>query len=705
MKNPAIKKTKPLFLNRELSLLKFNRRVLLQSKDKRIPLLERVKFLEIFYSNMDEFFMKRVGSLKRYGLSPYAPLLIDATTASYQLKLIRKKVLELNQEAFEIYHKELCPHLLKEGFQFLNYKQLSKKHKEQADQFFKNKMFPILTPMAVDSIHPFPLISSLSLSLAVKLFDKKGKAPLFARIKVPDIFSGWICLSSELSEQKLFLSSIDLIKKHLQSLFPEVKIRGMMPFRIIRNIEIGSDLEEEDAEDLLEFIEEEIRKRKFAEIVRLEHGPQPELWLLQFLKQELNLSQEDVYEHPAPLNSLFLNPISCVSKPNLKYPPLKIWTAPQWEQDNVFDLIQKEDQLVHHPFESFSATVENFIFQAVLDPQVLAIKMTLYRTNRNSSIVKALIKAAREGKQVVCVLELKARLEEEKNIRWAQQMEKVGVHVIYGVSGLKTHSKLALIVRKEKETFQTYLHLSTGNYHSETAKLYTDLSLFTAHRGVGQDAIELFHFLTGHSRKKSYKHLIISPVEMEEKFLKLIKKEMEFAKKGRPAEIFVKVNNLEAPSLIKALYRASQAGVKIKLIVRGICCLKPGVKGLSENIEVKSLLGRFLEHSRIFFFRAGQEDVTKSLFFIGSADWMKRNLYSRVELVSPVYNKKAMKELWNLLNFLWEDKSSSWSLKSDGSYVRPPKESQKSFHERLLENFKKKIKTNPGSDIPSPERK
>ncbi len=693
MKQNTKKSKNPLFLNRELSLLKFNQRVLSQAGDKRVPLLERVRFLEIFYSNMDEFFMKRVGSLKRYILSPSAPLLIDNTTAMYQLKLIHKQVLELNKQAFALFNQQILPQLNKENIRFLKYKELSKKQKSWAEDFFKNKMFPVLTPIAVDHTHPFPLISALSLSLAVKLAFKKTKKPLFARVKIPEMFS-WIPLFPEASKKNYFLSSTELIMKHLQSLFPEMKIAAVMPFRITRNIDIENEpAEEEDAEDLLEFIEEEIQKRKFAEIVRLEHGPDPDPWLLDFLKEKLQLDNQDVYTLPLSLDYIFLKPLANIPAQHLKYPTFQALTALPWKtEDSIFNIIKKGDLLVHHPFESFSSTVEKFIIQAVHDPHVIAIKMTLYRTNQNSSIIEALISAAKIGKQVVCVVELKARLDEEKNIEWAHKMEKAGVHVVYGLMGLKTHSKIILIIRKEQADFKAYVHIGTGNYHAQTAKLYTDISLFTHHQSIAQDAIELFHYLTGRSHKKSYGHLIVSPVQMEKKFLELIQKEQELALKGKPAEIYVKINNLEAPKIINALYKASSKGVKIRLIVRGICCLRPGLRGLSENIEVKSIVGRFLEHSRIFFFRSGQTDITKSCFFIGSADWMKRNLYSRVELVSPVYDKKAMKELWRLLNILWEDKSSSWILKENGSYLPPLKPEKQTVHEQLLKEFKKKFK-------------
>ena len=680
-----------LFLNREVSLLEFNQRVLNQSQDLRNPLLERVRFLEIFYSNMDEFFMKRVGSLKRYNLSPSAPLLIDNITAGDQLEIIYKRVLKLNQMASETFHKSIFPALLKANIRLLKYKDLSKKQKEWADYFFKTKMFPVLTPMAVDHHHPFPLISSLSLSLAIKLFIKTSKEPLFARIKIPKFFSAWIPLPPENSKSRLFLSSTDLIMKHIEKLFPKMKISTVMPFRITRNIDIESDPgQEEDAEDLLDYIEEEIQKRRFAEIVRLEHGPDPDSWLLNFLKKELQLQTEDIYELPSSLDYIFLKAIARQPVPNLKYLPFKPIVPSAWiHVESPFDLIKVEDQLIHHPFESFSDTVESFIIQSVNDPKVVAIKMTLYRTDENSSIVKALINAAVKGKQVVCILELKARLDEEKNIEWAHKMEKAGIHVVYGVLGLKTHSKLALIIRKEGEKFQSYLHIGTGNYHAETAKLYTDLSLFTCHKEITQDAIELFHFLTGRSKKKSYKQLLVSPIEMEKKFLKLIKQEEKLASQNKPAEIFVKINNLEAPKIIKALYKASCKGVKIKLIVRSICCLKPGLSGLSENIEVKSILGRFLEHSRVFFFRSGHKDITKSHFFIGSSDWMRRNLRSRVEVLMPVHNKKSKQEIWGVLNLLWVDKASSWVLQSNGRYLPPEKMELQTAHDKLLNIFKK----------------
>ena len=689
-----MKKSKnSLFLNRELSLLKFNQRVLYQSEDKRHPLLERVRFLEIFYSNMDEFFMKRVGSLKRYTLSPSAPLLIDNTTATYQLNLIHSHVLALYKQSLSLFNKQLLPELSEQNIKLLRYQELSKQQKTEADYFFKSKLFPILTPMAVDPIHPFPLISTLSLSLAVKLFTKNKKEPLFARIKIPDFCSAWIPLQAENSKEKTFVSSTDLITKHLQSLFPKMKISSVLPFRITRNIDIENDQEEEDAEDLLEFVEDEIRRRKFAEIVRLEHGPQADSWLLNFLKKELKLSDQDIYELPYSIDQIFLKALTSQKSLELKYPAFKPLVMEKWiKNKDIFDLIKEEEQLVQHPFESFSGTVEKFITQSALDPNVIAIKMTLYRTNENSSIVKALIEAARQGKQVVCVLELKARLDEEKNIEWAHKMEKSGVHVVYGVLGLKTHLKMTLITRREQNVFKTYLHVGTGNYHAQTAKIYTDISLFTCHKEITQDAIELFHFLTGRSQKKSYKQLLVSPVQMEKKFLQLIKQEEVFAEKGGKAEIQVKINNLEAPKIIKALYSASSKGVKIKLIVRGICCLKPGVKALSENIQVKSILGRFLEHSRIFFFRNGKEDISKSLFFIGSSDWMKRNLYSRVEALSPVYSSQSKKELWNLLSSLWKDEASSWLLTSDGSYLFPKKPLDKSLHDKLLKNFMEKIK-------------
>ena len=679
-----MKKPSPLFLNRELSLLKFNERVLSLSRDKRLPLLEKLNFLDIFYSNMDEFFMKRVGSLKRYEASHFAPPLIDDTTATYQLNLIRKEVLRMNKEASSIFNKDLLPGMKKEGMKLLKMEELSKKQKAYVQDIFDNQIFPVLIPVSVDKSHPFPLISSLSISLALKLVKKKKAT--FARVKVPSFFQGWLPLPQEKEGEFSFVSSLDLISKNLQSPFPEKHVESFMSFRITRNIDLDSEFdEEEDAEDLLEFVEEELAQRRFADIVRLQHEKDPDPWLLSFLKDELKLNDMDMYEMDKSLDYFSLKPFVALDLPHLKHPRKKP-VVPKWAKKDLFEMIKKKDRLVHQPYESYSSTVESFVLKSASDPKVVAIKMTLYRTNENSNIVQALMLAARSGKQVVCILELKARLDEQKNIKWAHKMEKAGVHVVYGILGLKTHAKACLVVRKEDEGFQSYLHIGTGNYHAGNARLYTDFSFFTCEKEICKEATFFFHFLTGSSQKKDYKKLVPSPFLMEKTLLSLIEKEIEHAKKGLPSEIRIKVNNLEAPKIIKALYKASQEGVSIKLLVRGICCLRPGIKGLSENIKVKSIVGPLLEHSRIFYFRSGKKEAIDGFFFIGSADCMKRNLYYRIELLSPILRKQSRKRILGLLERMWEDKSSSFILDQKGNYLDPDR-SLPFFHDKLSESY------------------
>ena len=497
-----MKKPSPLFLNRELSLLKFNERVLSLARDKRLPLLEKLNFLDIFYSNMDEFFMKRVGSLKRYQASSFAPPLIDNTTAAYQLDLIRKEVLRMNKEASLIFNKDLFPGMKKEGMKLLKMEELSKKQKDYVQDLFINKIFPVLIPVAVDKSHPFPLISSLSVSLAIKLVKKKSGKATFARVKVPSFFSGWLPLPQEKDGEFAFISSLELISNNLQSLFPEKHVESVMSFRITRNIDIDSEFdEEEDAEDLLEFVEEELAQRRFADIVRLQIEKNPDPWLLNFLKDSLKLYDSDIYEMDKPLDYFLLKPFVALNLPHLKHKRHKP-VVPKWAKKDLFEMIKKKDRLVHQPYESYSSTVESFVLKAARDPKVVAIKMTLYRTNENSNIVQALILAARSGKQVVCILELKARLDEQKNIKWAHKMEKAGVHVVYGILGFKTHAKACLVIRKEEENFQSYLQIGTGNYHAQNARLYTDFSFFTCEKEICNEATYLFPFLNRKCSKK-----------------------------------------------------------------------------------------------------------------------------------------------------------------------------------------------------------
>lgn len=665
--NPA---TPPqLFLNREIGWLKFNERVLYQARDERVPLLERLKFLNIFHSNLDEFFMKRVGGLQRQYFARVSPLSPDGLTAEEQLKLIRPQVLKLNQDIKDLLLGELLPQLQKSQIFLLHWDELTDSEREWAKKFFRDRIFSVLTPMAVDPGHPFPLISNLSTSLAVSLQVPNEEDLLFARIKIPEVFPAWIRIPDTPPGTERFISVLEIIRHHLDELFPKMQINNVMTFRVTRNADIETDTE--GVEDLLEMIEEEVKQRKFAEVVRLEHGPNPDPWLLEFLIGELDLAPDDIYEFPVALEYKNLSAMVSLNFPQLKFRPWNPVTLGHLidENANIFGVLRNSDILVHLPYESFSTSVERLIVTAATDPAVVAIKMTLYRTNEGSPIVNALIRAAEMGKQVVCLIELKARFDEERNIYWAQAMERAGVHVVYGIVGLKTHAKVALVIRRERDDFKAYAHVGTGNYHSQTAKMYTDLGLFTAKPEITSEVVEIFHYLTGRSLKTDYKNLLVAPINMKSSFLDMIKSETEAARQGRPSGIMVKCNNLEDKSMIEALYEASQAGVKINLIVRGFCCLRAGVPGLSENIRVISIVGPFLEHSRIFYFRSGAASELDGRFFIGSADWMSRNLLGRVEVVAPVEDKQARERIWEILDVMLKDEVMAWEMGPDGDYA------------------------------------
>jgi polyphosphate kinase len=658
-----------LFLNREVGWLKFNKRVLYQARDERNPLLERLRFLNIFHSNLDEFFMKRVGGLQRQFYASVSTLSPDGLTPEEQLRLLRPKVLALNEDIRQLLDKELLPQLQKNGIRLLNWSDLSDSEKDWARSFFRDRIFSVLTPMAVDPGHPFPLISNLSTSLAISLRVPNEEDLLFARIKIPAIFPNWIRIPNTEPGVERFVSVVEIIKQHLDQLFPRMQVANVMPFRVTRNVDIESD--NEGVEDLLELIEEEVKQRRFAEVVRLEHSPGADPWLLEFLMNELDLLQEDVYEYPVPLEYKNLSPIVNLSMPQLKYKPWTPVTLGQLadERADIFSTIRSSDTLVHLPYESFSTSVERFIVSAAADPAVIAIKMTLYRTNEESPIVNALIRAAEMGKQVVCLVELKARFDEERNIYWAQAMEKAGVHVVYGIVGLKTHAKLALVIRRERDEFRSYVHIGTGNYHSHTAKQYTDFGLFTARPEITTEVVEIFHYLTGRSLKTDYSQLLVAPINMKSRFVEMIRQETENAKQGLPSGIIAKCNSLEERGVIEALYEASQAGVRVQLIVRGFCCLRPGVAGLSENISVISIVGQFLEHSRVFYFRSGKPTEIEGRFFIGSADWMARNLLGRVEVVAPVEDKQAKEKIWEALQTILHDRRQTWDMDGQGDYV------------------------------------
>ncbi|MBX7232186.1 MAG: polyphosphate kinase 1 [Bdellovibrionales bacterium] len=660
------------FLNRELGWLKFNHRVLFQAKDHRLPLLERIKFLNIFNTNFDEFFMKRVGGLQRQYFVQVPTSSIDGLNPEDQLRLIRKNVLILNDEMSDLLQRDLLPQLKMHNIHLLHWHSLSENEQRWAHHFFRDKIFPVLTPMAVDLGHPFPLISNLSMSLAVSLQNPGDEDLLFARIKIPDIFPVWLRIPNTPPGEEKFISCSELIQQHLSELFPRMTIKNVMAFRVTRNLDIDAAEDEEGAEDLLELIEEEVRQRRFAEVVRLEYGPDADPWLLQFLTDELELGPEDVYVYPLPLEYKNLNEVSGLNIASLKFKPWNPITLPVLadESVNIFNIIKANDILVHHPYDSFTTSVERFIQTAAQDPQVLAIKMTLYRTSEQSPIVHSLIRAAESGKQVVCIVELKARMDEERNIYWAHAMERAGIHVVYGILGLKTHAKIALVVRHEKDEYRSYVHIGTGNYHPQTAKVYTDMGLLTSRNELTNEVVELFHYLTGRSLKTDYQHLLIAPVNLKQSLLSLIAKEAENAQQGLPSGMIIKVNNLEDRTLIEALYRASQLGVKIQLIVRGFSCLRPQVKDLSENISLISIIGPFLEHSRIYYFRNGQNNEIEGRFFIGSADWMNRNLLGRLEVVCPVEDRLGKEKIWETLQLMLKDQRLAWDMGAEGNYIQ-----------------------------------
>ncbi len=683
----------PLLLNREIGWLKFNERVLFQARDARNPLLERIRFLNIFHSNLDEFFMKRVGGLQRQFFSSVSTVSPDGLTPEEQLKLIRTDVLTINENVRGLLAEELLPQLKAAQIHLLNWSQLTPEEKEWGKTFFRDRIFSVLTPMAVDPGHPFPLISNLSTSLAVSLKVPHEEDLLFARIKIPDIFPSWVRVPNTPAGVERFISLLDIVRENLDQLFPRMQITNVMPFRVTRNADIEADTE--GVEDLLELIEEEVKQRKFAEVVRLEHGPNPDPWLLDFLVDELDLTRDDIYEYPMALEFKSFSAIVALNLPQLKFKPWNPVTLGQLgdENTNIFNVVRSSDVLVHLPYESFSTSVERFIVTAASDPSVVALKMTLYRTNEDSPIVHALIRAAELGKQVVCLVELKARFDEERNIYWAQAMEKAGVHVVYGIVGLKTHAKLALVVRREREEFRSYVHIGTGNYHSHTAKVYTDMGLFTSRTDITNEVVQIFHYLTGRSLKTDYTNLLVAPINMKARFLEMIRAEIDFAKSGQPSGIIAKCNSLEDKNVIDALYEASQAGVRVHLIIRGFCCLRPGVPGLSENIRVISIIGPFLEHSRIFYFRAGRPTELEGRFFIGSADWMGRNLLGRVEVIAPVEDKAAREKIWEALQIMLADQRQTWDMAGDGRYkLRTPADASQEIgcHELLAEKARLK---------------
>ena len=696
------------YFNRELSWLEFNYRVLYEALDPRTPLLERLKFTAIFSANLDEFFMVRVAGLKRQLEADVTKLTPDGRTPLQQLEAISERLRPLIRQQVENFEYELKKELVVHGIHLIDYVDLHQEQRNYLHKYFDDNIFPVLTPLAVDPSHPFPHMSNLSLNLAVDVKNPDTGDLLFARVKVPKSLPRFVTLPENLTQigngdHKTTWVAVPLeqvIAHNLESLFPGMDVQECHTFRLTRDADLA--VQEDEADDLLLAIEQELRKRRFAgSAVRLEiHASMPSN-VKRMLMQGLNLEEIDVYEIDGLLGLGDLFAFMSLPFPELKDKP---WTAvvpPPFDrfqelqlskendgrnnlEQEFFSMIQESDLCVHHPYHSFSATVQQFITQAARDPQVLAIKMTLYRTSGDSPIIKALIEAAENGKQVVVLVELKARFDEANNIIWARKLEKSGIHVVYGLMGLKTHTKIVLVVRKEEAKIRRYVHIGTGNYNPKTAKLYTDVGLLSCREDLGADLTDLFNFLTGHSKQKAYRKILVAPVTLRDRMIAMIEREAQHCRNGGSGRIVAKMNSLVDTQIIRTLYQASQAGVQIDLIIRGICCLRPEIEGVSQNIRVISVIGRFLEHSRIFYFHNnGEEEI-----YIGSADWMSRNLSRRVEAVTPVEDPTIMKQLQEILATLLSDNRQAWELQPDGAYLqrKPAKGQQEQrTHQTLMD--------------------
>ena len=675
------------YFNRELSWLAFNERVLREAADPRVPLLERVKFLAIFSSNLDEFLMVRVAGLRRQAAARITSAPPDGLSPVEQLEAIRRRVDTLLHEQRALLHT-LLEELAPRGVRLLGMDELTPTECSALDDVFEGQIFPVLTPLAVDPGHPFPYLSNLSVSLAVDIRDPERGTEHFARVKVPKSLPRWIPIAGRVNS---FVPLEQVIGENLDALFPGMEVLGWYAFRITRY----SDLElpnAEEPEDLLAEIEQQVFKRRFGEVIRVEVQEDMPAHLRALLLDELRdddepamtLTEQDVVEVGRLLDLSDLLSLASLDIPELKDAPYTPKTPPELQdpERSIFDVIRERDILVHHPFDSFPATVERFLESAADDEHVLAIKLTLYRTSGDTEIVRALIEAARRGKQVAVLVELKARFDEANNITWARQLESFGVHVAYGSANLKTHTKLAMVVRREPDGIRRYIHIGSGNYNSKTARLYTDVGLFTCSPSIGADVSDLFNSLTGYARQRYYRKLLVAPANMKDRFFELIERESVHARAGKRARIVAKMNSLVDAEIIDALYRASQAGVDVDLIVRGICCLRPGVEGMSERIRVVSVVGRFLEHSRLFYFANGGAEE----YFIGSADWMPRNFMRRVEAIVPVEDPALHLRLRSLVDLLLSDNRQAWDLHSDGTWVqrRPDADDERATHTLLL---------------------
>lgn len=650
--------------NRELSWIKFDRRVLNEARDKSIPLLERLKFVSITSSNLDEFFMVRVASLKDMVHAGYKKRDIAGMTATEQLTAINKETRKLVDLQYSTYNRSLIPLLNQKGIYIIDkHEALTDKQAEFVDQYFMENVYPVVTPMAVDASRPFPLIRNKTLNIAALLLNKKEKGEtVFATVQVPGVLPRIVQIPGEEGTVSFILLE-QIIERNIQKLFSNYEILCAYPYRIMRNADLTID--EDEASDLLKEIQNKLKMRQWGEVIRLEVEEKIDKKLLNFLKSELKIASEDIFEINGPIDLTFLMKMYGIDGyDDLRYPPYTPQRVPEIEPgSSIFDAIRKGDIFLHHPYETFEPVVD-FIRQASVDPDVLAIKQTLYRVSGNSPIISSLAQAAENGKQVTVLVELKARFDEEHNIVWAKKLEQAGCHVIYGLVGLKTHSKIALVVRREEDGIRRYVHLGTGNYNDSTAKLYTDCGIFTCKESIGEDATAVFNMLSGYSEPLSWNELILAPYWLRNKFLKLIRRETKYAQHGEEARIVAKMNSLCDPGIIAALYEASASGVKIDLIVRGICCLKVGIPGVSDNITVRSIVGNFLEHSRIFYFHNGGD----SEIYMGSADWMPRNLDRRVEIIFPVIEEELKKKAYHILEVELMDNVKAHILGADGEY-------------------------------------
>lgn len=664
-------------LNRELSLVEFFRQVLDEAHDHRNPLLERLRFLTIFSNIVDEFFMVRVSGLKEEVEQQFTEPSPDGMTAAEQLREIRARVEPMAHDQIRCLREDILPALARHEIVIASYDSLGDDERAQMKEYFTQHVFPVLTPLAVDPAHPFPYISGLSLNFGImlKASDSDDDEGSFVRLKVPPTLPGLIQLGNE--EKFVMLSEV--IAANLESLFPGMTVLHANTFRVTRDADL--DIREDEAEDLLRALQHELRKRRFGSPVRLEVSRTMPEEMVAYLMESIGVEPDDVYVIDGPLNILDLSMLCDLDRPELKYAPLRTFVpAPLKERGSIFEAIKRRDVLLHHPYTDYSVVID-FIRAAALDRDVMAIKICLYRTGQQSEIAEVLRQAGEMGKQVTALIELKARFEEENNIEWAQRLERSGVHVVYGLIGLKTHCKLTLVVRREGHSLQRYVHVATGNYNPTSSSTYTDFGILTADEEIGADATEFFNYLTGYSGQKEYRKLLVSPVNLREKLTDLIKRETAQAKFGNPARIVAKLNRLADASIIDALYEASQAGVSIDLIIRGICMLRPGVQGLSENIRVRSIVGRFLEHSRIMYFaNGGDEEV-----YVGSADWMVRNLNRRVEVVAPVEDPKLKNYLKDdVLEAYLRDNVNARALEPDGSYQRvQPAGNEKPFDSQM----------------------